>query len=92
MILPIRIRAPFVMDLEIEVPDALLPVSAADALLSERDAAAMVGIAPGTLKNERLAGKVQAVKCGRVWKYRHAWLEDYLAQRTSNVVAMRGRK
>jgi excisionase family DNA binding protein len=50
-------------------------------LLSQRDAAELLGIHPETLRRMAVLGEIPALKVGRFWKYRASALDSWVSSR-----------
>lgn len=58
--------------------------SAADKLISLRDAASLVGLSPDSLRRYALQGKLRARKIGRNWVTTIAAVEQYMSSRDAS--------
>ena len=53
-------------------------------LLSEEEAAELLGIHPETLRRMAVRGEVPALKVGRFWKYRASALDSWVSSRLNS--------
>ena len=53
-------------------------------LLTTEEAAALLKIGPATLQRLARAGKIPALKIGKLWRYRKSDLDEWLKSRVSS--------